>query len=92
MVGDLEIIKEITVKEINKFTNRRPLPGQGEIFDNSLLGLKDADWKRVRSAITPTFSSGKLKQMAAQIEHCAERLVASLAENQKKGTEFDMKQ
>ncbi|XP_035693883.1 cytochrome P450 3A29-like, partial [Branchiostoma floridae] len=91
MVGDLELIKEITVKEINKFTNRRTFDGQGDIFDNALTSLKDTDWKRVRSAITPTFSSGKLKQMAAQVERCADGLVANLAENQKTGMEFDMK-
>ncbi|XP_066267797.1 cytochrome P450 3A29-like isoform X1 [Branchiostoma lanceolatum] len=91
MVGDLEIIKEITVKEINKFTNRRTFDGQGEIFDQSLLSLKDADWKRVRSAITPTFSSGKLKQMAALVERCADGLVAAMAENEQKGTSFDVK-
>ncbi|XP_066267799.1 cytochrome P450 3A29-like isoform X3 [Branchiostoma lanceolatum] len=92
MVGDLEIIKEITVKEINKFTNRRTFDGQGEIFDQSLLSLKDADWKRVRSAITPTFSSGKLKQMALVVERCADNFVGNLDENAKQGAMFDLKE
>eukprot|EP00058_Branchiostoma_floridae_P007457 XP_002592945.1 hypothetical protein BRAFLDRAFT_117763 [Branchiostoma floridae] len=62
IVGDLELVKDITVKEANTFTNRRIFEGQGDIIGNGLTILKDADWKRVRSAISPTFSSGKLKQ------------------------------
>ncbi|KAI8484221.1 Cytochrome P450 3A4 [Branchiostoma belcheri] len=64
--------------------------GQGETLSGGLFGTKDADWKRVRSAITPTFSSGKLKQMAAHIERCAEGFVSNLAEKAEQGTEFDL--
>ncbi|XP_078695165.1 cytochrome P450 3A24-like [Branchiostoma floridae x Branchiostoma belcheri] len=91
MVGDLELVKDITVKEINKFTNRRVFDGQGEIFSHAMTSLLDGDWKRVRSAVTPTFSSGKLKQMAVHIERAADGLVANLAEKKKDGVAFDMK-
>ncbi|KAI8510739.1 Cytochrome P450 3A4 [Branchiostoma belcheri] len=64
--------------------------GQGETLSGGLFGTKDADWKRVRSAITPTFSSGKLKQMAAHIERCADGFVSNLAEKAEQGTEFDL--
>ncbi|XP_078614493.1 cytochrome P450 3A24-like [Branchiostoma floridae x Branchiostoma japonicum] len=91
MVGDLELVKDITVKEANTFTNRRILEGQGEFFDGGLLNIKDADWKRVRSAISPTFSSGKLKQMALVVEKCGDNFVANLENNAKQGVAFDLK-
>ncbi|XP_078614494.1 cytochrome P450 3A24-like [Branchiostoma floridae x Branchiostoma japonicum] len=92
IVGDLELVKDITVKEANTFTNRRIFEGQGDIIGNGLTILKDADWKRVRSAISPTFSSGKLKQMALVVERCGDNFVANLEENAKQGVGFDLKE
>ncbi|KAI8515236.1 Cytochrome P450 3A4 [Branchiostoma belcheri] len=91
LVGDLELVKDITVKEANTFTNRRIFEGQGELLGNGLTILKDADWKRVRSAISPTFSSGKLKQMALVVEKCADNFVANLDENAKNDVQFNLK-
>ncbi|XP_035693884.1 cytochrome P450 3A29-like [Branchiostoma floridae] len=91
MAGDLKLVKEITVKRTNIFQNRRDLGGRGEIFSASMAALKDADWKRVRGAISPTFSTGKLKQMSPHVEKCANDFVSKLAENEKEGTMFDMK-
>ncbi|XP_019616693.1 PREDICTED: cytochrome P450 3A24-like [Branchiostoma belcheri] len=91
LVGDLELVKDITVKEANTFTNRRTFEGQGELLSNGISNLEDADWKRVRSAISPTFSSGKLKQMAPVVEKCADNFVANLDENAKNDVQFNLK-
>ncbi|XP_078614497.1 cytochrome P450 3A8-like [Branchiostoma floridae x Branchiostoma japonicum] len=89
MVGDLELVKDITVKEFNTFTNRRTFEGQ----EGSVLTvLKDADWKRVRSAISPAFSPGKLKQMEMVVEKCANNFVVNLVEKAKQGVVFDLKE
>ncbi|XP_019645051.1 PREDICTED: cytochrome P450 3A24-like [Branchiostoma belcheri] len=92
MIGDLGLIKEITVKQFHKFNNRMDLGSILESFAGSLFVIRDADWKRVRSAITPTLSSGKLKQMSMLVEKCADGLVSSLVEKQEKGVMFDMKE
>eukprot|EP00058_Branchiostoma_floridae_P007460 XP_002592948.1 hypothetical protein BRAFLDRAFT_65534 [Branchiostoma floridae] len=92
MVGDLELIKEITVKQFNNFSNRRDLGSLLEAFAGGLFVIEDTDWKRVRSAISPTFSSSKLKQMSALVEKCADGLVSSLMEKQEKRVMFDMKE
>ncbi|XP_078695168.1 cytochrome P450 3A8-like [Branchiostoma floridae x Branchiostoma belcheri] len=92
MIGDLGLIKEITVKQFHKFNNRMDLGSILEPFAGSLFVIRDADWKRVRSAITPTLSSGKLKQMSMLVEKCADGLVSSLVEKQEKGVMFDMKE
>ena len=37
-----------------------------EILNNMVSLMKDDAWKRVRSLITPTFSTGKLKLVGVQ--------------------------
>ncbi|XP_019644909.1 PREDICTED: cytochrome P450 3A29-like [Branchiostoma belcheri] len=91
MVGDLKLVREITVKKTNIFQNRRDLAGRGEIFGASVAALKDDDWKRVRGVISPTFSTGKLKQMSPHLERCAANFISKLDENCQDGTVFDMK-
>ena len=45
------------------------------VMDHMLLGLKGSVWKRVRSVMTPTFSSGKVKQTLTLVNDCATNLV-----------------
>ncbi|XP_035693885.1 cytochrome P450 3A8-like [Branchiostoma floridae] len=75
---------------------RRPPPLKGPTFEGQegsvLTVLKDADWKRVRSAISPAFSPGKLKQMEMVVEKCANNFVVNLVEKAKQGVVFDLKE
>jgi len=63
-VADLDMVKEITMKEFAHFTNhttqgvRYPKP-----FDRMVTVIRDDHWKHVRSMLSPTFTSGKLKQV-----------------------------
>lgn len=45
------------------------------VMDHMLLGLKGGTWKAVRSVMTPTFSSGKIKQTLPLVKDCAKNLV-----------------
>eukprot|EP00058_Branchiostoma_floridae_P007459 XP_002592947.1 hypothetical protein BRAFLDRAFT_117765 [Branchiostoma floridae] len=83
MIGDLGLIKEITVKQFHKFNNRQDLGSILKPFAGSLFVLKDTDWKRVRGAISPTLSSSKLKQMFVLVEKCADGLVSSLTQGRR---------
>lgn len=40
---------------------------EGDGFEKSLLGLRGQRWKNVRSTLTPSFTSKKLKQVSLQI-------------------------
>lgn len=40
--------------------------------------LEDDEWKRVRNAITPAFSGGKLRRMAPQMNQCSRLLTDNL--------------
>ena len=51
------------------------------VVDHMLLGLKGAVWKRVRSVMTPTFSSGKVKHTLGLVTDCAANLVKYFNKN-----------
>jgi cytochrome P450 family 3 subfamily A len=53
--------------------------------------LEDEKWKRVRSIMSPTFSTGKLRRMRPLIEECLNTLIHNLENVSKSGKESDMK-
>jgi len=62
-VVDADVVKEIAIKEFTSFTNKRNVLNENSFITGHIAALKDDHWKHVRSTITPTFTSGKLKQV-----------------------------
>ncbi|KAH3807041.1 hypothetical protein DPMN_135374 [Dreissena polymorpha] len=87
IVQDVDLMKKVLITNHAQFQNRYSLMGlyYPPPADKTLLELKDGEWKRVRSIVTPSFSSGKLKMMSTLISHCSETLVKGLVEQAKKG-------
>ncbi|MCQ6463425.1 cytochrome P450, partial [Vibrio parahaemolyticus] len=52
---------------------------------------KDDEWKRYRALLSPTFTSGKLKEMFPVIEQYGDILVKYLRQKAKKGKPVTMK-
>jgi len=73
VIADPELLKQIMVKDFHNFTNRH---NDFPVKDHKVLvQLKDGEWKRVRSILAPTFTSGKRKMMIPLIEKSCETLV-----------------
>ena len=78
-LADPELLKQVMVKDFPNFRNRYPFPILvGPPFQQNLLESKDETWKRIRTTLTPTFSTGKIKLMVPLMEKSCDSLVEKL--------------
>lgn len=78
-IGDPDLIKAVLVKDFDHFVDRRTMKLTSErdkIFSGVLTILTGEEWKRVRSVLSPIFTSGKMKGMYHLVDHKADELVA----------------
>uniref|UniRef100_A0A8C0NJD5 Cytochrome P450 3A n=1 Tax=Canis lupus familiaris TaxID=9615 RepID=A0A8C0NJD5_CANLF len=88
---DPDMIKTVLVKECySVFTNRRSFGPVG--FMKSAISLsEDEEWKRIRTLLSPTFTSGKLKEMFPIIGQYGDVLVRNLRKEAEKGKSINLK-
>ncbi|KAM9210120.1 cytochrome P450 3A8-like [Dugong dugon] len=90
-ITDPDMIKTVLVKECySTFTNRRVLGPMG--FMKSAISVSnDEEWKRIRTLLSPTFTSGKLKEMLPIIRQYGDVVVKHLREEAQKGKPVTLK-
>uniref|UniRef100_A0A6I8S7C8 Cytochrome P450 3A n=1 Tax=Xenopus tropicalis TaxID=8364 RepID=A0A6I8S7C8_XENTR len=77
-IMDPAIIKTILVKECyTNFTNRRNFGLNGP-FESAITIAEDEQWKRIRNVLSPTFTSGKLKEMFQIMKDYSDILVKNI--------------
>ncbi|XP_075422084.1 cytochrome P450 3A24-like [Ascaphus truei] len=77
-IMDPVIIKAILVKEcFTLFTNRRSFGLNGPL-ESALTVAEDDQWKRIRTVLSPAFTSGKLKQMFPLMKHYGDLLMQNV--------------
>uniref|UniRef100_A0A8C7C129 Cytochrome P450 3A n=1 Tax=Neovison vison TaxID=452646 RepID=A0A8C7C129_NEOVI len=90
-IMDLDMIKTILVKECySVFTNRRFLGPVG-FMKNSVSMSDDEEWKRIRTLLSPTFTSGKIKEMFPIIGQYGDMLVRNVRKEAEKGKPINLK-
>ncbi|NXI45889.1 CP3AD protein, partial [Galbula dea] len=90
-VMDPQIIKSVLVKECySTFTNRRRFDLAGAL-NNAVSLAEDEQWKRIRTVLSPTFTSGKLKEMFPIIKHYGEILVKNVQKKVEKDSSVPVK-
>ncbi|XP_077969321.1 cytochrome P450 3A21-like [Styela clava] len=79
-IHDPDILRQIFIKEFQTFPDRQKnlLKISGKELNNGLTAVQGNQWKRIRTTMTPTFSTSKLKQMCGIIEWCAGNTVDAL--------------
>ncbi|XP_028967635.1 cytochrome P450 3A31 [Galendromus occidentalis] len=67
--ADPEHLKTILLKEFHNFADRSDLVSGGPVggLDSALTVLRGQRWKDVRSTLTPSFTSRKLKQLNPEV-------------------------
>nr|QTM97439.1 Cytochrome P450 [Sitophilus oryzae] len=74
-----KIIKDILIKDFSYFDNRTAtVSTHDKIMSNMLFTKQNPAWKKVRSKVTPLFSSGKLRLMFTPILAQAEHMVRNV--------------
>jgi cytochrome P450 len=75
LVNDLNIIKQIMVKDFENFVDHRDFESENDpLFFKSLFFLRGQEWRDMRGFLSPTFTSGKIKRMFHHFQNGSERL------------------
>ena len=80
VVSDPDIIKEIFIKQFNKFPYRMQALYISKWWDNGVVMAVGDHWKYLRSILSRTFSTSKLKQIQPVVERHLGILVSSLSQ------------
>lgn len=78
VVGEPELVKAILVKDFHVFPHRRSTDTSHPILKKNLANVIGDDWKRVRSITSPTFTSGKLRQIYPHMDECLNNFMVHL--------------
>ncbi|XP_059105784.1 LOW QUALITY PROTEIN: uncharacterized protein LOC131898614 [Peromyscus eremicus] len=90
-ITDPDMIKTVLVKECySTFTNRRVF-GPSGILKKAISIAENEEWKRIRALLSPTFTSGKLKEMLPIINQYADVLVRNMRHGSENGNSISMK-
>ena len=74
VVQDMELIKDVLIKDFDHFVDRREFTfGDSKYLDKMLTVLTGDKWKTMRTMVSPIFTSGKLKGMVNLIDNVSEK-------------------
>lgn len=64
LVTDIDLLRDVMIKDFTNFTDRGiRVSEKVEPFSQNLLNLEHARWRPLRIKLSPTFTSGRLKEM-----------------------------
>lgn len=93
LVADLDLLKMIQVKDFQDFIDRSLLfqsKRPPSPHNKSLIQLMGKRWKEVRSVLTPSFTTNKLKMLAPGVVCSVQEFEAKVAEYARTGEEFEI--
>ncbi|CAG5958322.1 unnamed protein product [Menidia menidia] len=90
VVADPDMLREIMVREFSSFPNRMTIRFASKPMTDCLLMLRNEQWKRVRSILTPSFSAAKMKEMVPLINTATDALMKNLSVHAESGEAFDI--
>lgn len=76
LINDPELIRHVLIKDFNKFRDRGLYYNEKvDPLSGHLFLLPGEKWRKLRAKLSPTFTSGKLKQMFPLIQEIGDELI-----------------
>ncbi|XP_046979973.1 cytochrome P450 6j1-like [Schistocerca americana] len=93
LVKDPALIGRIMTTDFSTFyaTNAKIDPVTDPVFATSLFAQHGAGWRKLRTSLTPAFTSGKMKLMFHLLNETGQKLTNHLESAASKGTEVELK-
>lgn len=85
VIRDIELIKQVTVKEFDHFVNHRMTIDENvdRLFGRSLFIMRDQKWRDMRATLSPAFTGSKMRQMFKLVMEVANENMKYLQEKSK---------
>ncbi|GAB1609544.1 cytochrome P450 3A14-like [Argonauta hians] len=74
VVGDLEVLEQIMVKQFHNFINRFKMFPLDDYARKMIIHSKNEKWKFLRALLSPNFSAKRLKEMLPLVQSAVENL------------------
>ncbi|XP_016964524.1 cytochrome P450 6A1 isoform X1 [Drosophila biarmipes] len=72
VVLDLDLVKSVLIKDFGQFVDRRSF--HGDVLTANLFNLQGEEWRALRTKLSPTFTSGKMKYTFGTVTTVAQQL------------------
>ncbi|KAK9887719.1 hypothetical protein WA026_000038 [Henosepilachna vigintioctopunctata] len=93
-VRDLDLIKQLTVKDFDHFTDHVDIfrGDQDSILSKNLFTMKGKEWRELRTTLSPAFTSAKMKAMFVLISEAAKKFAEHFQDLNEEIVEVEMKE
>jgi cytochrome P450 family 9 len=93
LIKDPDLMKQVTVKEFDHFVNHRQIADAAAdpFWNKNLFASRDERWRDMRSTLSPSFTSNKMRIMYKLIEECALQFVEYFQNQSEDVVELQMK-
>ncbi|XP_065206672.1 uncharacterized protein LOC135836028 [Planococcus citri] len=93
MIRDPELIKHILIKDFDYFHDRGDTVfDENEPITTHMFSAPGPLWKKLRTKLTPTFTSGKMKYMFSLVEECAKEMSEVINKRIEDNSTIDVKE
>ncbi|XP_017776424.1 PREDICTED: cytochrome P450 9e2-like [Nicrophorus vespilloides] len=93
MLRDSELIKQITVKDFDHFTDHMSFIPEGvePLWTSNLFALKGDKWRDMRATLSPAFTGSKMRAMFALMSECAQEVSKYFENNPEESKSIELK-